>query len=93
LSLFKNIPLGGRRQLQFRVEAYTAFNHTQWSNINTAASFNPVGQQINANFGRVTDTRPPRRLQLGPARQFPGGFPEDSQLDSSSSRPCRLMPT
>jgi hypothetical protein len=65
LSLFKNIPLGGRRQLQFRVEAYNAFNHTQWSNINTAASFNPAGQQINANFGRVTDTRPPRRLQMG----------------------------
>jgi hypothetical protein len=65
LSLFKNIPLGGRRQLQFRVEAYNAFNHTQWSNINVAASFNPAGQQINANFGRVTDTRPPRRLQMG----------------------------
>ncbi len=29
LSLFKRIPLGGSRSLQFRLEAYNAFNHTQ----------------------------------------------------------------
>jgi len=65
VSLFKHVPLGGHRSLQFRLEAYNAFNHTQWSNINTAANFDPQGQQVNANFGRVTDTRAPRRLQMG----------------------------
>lgn len=65
LSLFKNIPLGSdSRRLQFRLEAYNAFNHTQWSSINALANFDPQGRQVNANFGRITDTRPPRRMQM-----------------------------
>jgi hypothetical protein len=65
LSLFKNIPLGGdSRRLQFRLEAYNAFNHTQWSSINASTNFDPQGRQVNANFGRITDTRAPRRMQL-----------------------------
>jgi hypothetical protein len=29
------------------------------------AAFDPQERQVNANFGKVTDTRPPRRIELG----------------------------
>jgi len=64
LSLFKNVPLG-KRILQFRAEAYNAFNHTQWSAVNAEANFDSAGRQVNTNFGRIIDTRPPRRMQMG----------------------------
>ncbi len=63
LSLFKNVPLGGRRRLQFRWEMYNLLNHTQWSAINTNAQFNPTGEQVNANFGKATGARNPRIMQ------------------------------
>ena len=65
LALSKRFPLKSeRRFVQFRAEAYNAFNHTQFAGVNTSASFNPAGQQVNALFGQVTSTRPPRVLQL-----------------------------
>ncbi len=39
ISLFKNVPLGGARRLQFRVELYNAFNSDQWTAVNTNANF------------------------------------------------------
>jgi hypothetical protein len=45
LSVFKNVPLGGRRILQLRIEAFNAFNHTQWSSVNVSANFDPTGAQ------------------------------------------------
>ncbi|HEU4388074.1 MAG TPA: hypothetical protein VFV34_09775, partial [Blastocatellia bacterium] len=40
LSLFKNFPLGkeGGRKLQFRLEVFNAFNHTQFSSINAGTN-------------------------------------------------------
>lgn len=35
LSLFKNIKFTERLSLQFRAEAYNAFNHTQFDNVDT----------------------------------------------------------
>lgn len=65
MSLFKNFPLGSEaRRLQFRVEAYNAWNHTQFSAMDTSARFSPDGKQVNARFGAVTAARPPRQLQL-----------------------------
>jgi hypothetical protein len=32
--------------------------------VNTSASFNPAGQQVNSLFGQVTSTRPPRVFPL-----------------------------
>jgi hypothetical protein len=46
------------------------FNHTQYASIDTTARFNPAGQQINATFGRVTSTRPPRQMQASLRIQF-----------------------
>ena len=31
LSLFKNVPFGEKRKLQFRIEMYNAFNHPSYS--------------------------------------------------------------
>jgi hypothetical protein len=41
LTLFKNIPVGvdSRRYFQFRLEGYNALNATQWTGVNTSATF------------------------------------------------------
>jgi hypothetical protein len=65
LTISKRVPISGeRRYVQFRTEFYNAFNHTQFSGIDTGARFNPQGQQINANFGVYNGARDPRRIQL-----------------------------
>ena len=64
LTLVKNFPIRDRARGQLRWEAYNAFNHTQWSGVNTVATFNPRGQQVNSLFGQVTSARDPRIMQL-----------------------------
>jgi Carboxypeptidase regulatory-like domain len=64
LALSKRFPLHSeKRFLQFRWEAYNAFNHTQYSTLNTTARFDPTGLQTNSLFGQVTATRAPRVMQ------------------------------
>jgi Carboxypeptidase regulatory-like domain/TonB-dependent Receptor Plug Domain len=58
MTIFKNFPIRERVNLQLRFEAYNAFNHTQFSGMNTTAQFNPAnGQQMNAAFGTLTSAR------------------------------------
>ena len=65
ITLFKNIPLAsGRRRLQLRWEIYNVFNHTQFSTVDSAARFDPQGNQVNARFGQVITTRAPRVMQV-----------------------------
>jgi hypothetical protein len=64
LSITKRFPVTERRYFQFRSEFYNAFNHTQFSGIDTGARFDPTGKQIDANFGAYTGARDPRRIQL-----------------------------
>jgi hypothetical protein len=68
LSLFKNFPFGGHRNLQFRLEAYNVLNHTQFQEINRNAQFDPNGTQTNRNFGTAigvsSPTRSARVLQM-----------------------------
>ena len=65
LSVLKDFYIYERLHLQFRAEAYNAFNHTQFSGVNTGAQFNPAGQQVNRLFGQITAARDPRIMQLG----------------------------
>jgi Carboxypeptidase regulatory-like domain/TonB-dependent Receptor Plug Domain len=47
MSLFKNLAIKERAHLQLRLEAYNAFNHTEWGAFNTTITFNGAGQIIN----------------------------------------------
>ena len=58
----KNIRIAERYRFQFRGEFFNAFNHTNFSGIQTG---------LNAsNFGMVTSTHLPRRIQLGAKLYF-----------------------
>jgi len=72
ITFVKRIPLGGEtRSLQFRAEMYNAFNHTQWSAVNTDAVFDlATGEQVNGEFGRVVGTRFSRVIQLALRLEF-----------------------
>jgi hypothetical protein len=64
ISLFKNVRVAEGKEFQLRWEMYNAFNHTQFSTVNSDARFNPAGAQVNANFGKVTAARNERRMQM-----------------------------
>jgi hypothetical protein len=51
-------------RFQFRAEAYNAFNHTQFSALDTGARFDAQGRQVNARFGEFTASRSPRIMQF-----------------------------
>jgi hypothetical protein len=73
ISAFKNVPMGGSRRLQLRVELYNAFNTDQWTGVNTNATFDyTTGALTNANtFGRLNgNTNSARRIQLGAHFRF-----------------------
>ena len=56
ISLFKNIPISESARAQFRMEAFNAFNNTQWTGFRT--TFGGGG------FGSVNAARAARTLQL-----------------------------
>jgi hypothetical protein len=68
LALFKNVPFGGHRAFQLRIEAYNVLNTVQFQDIDRAAVFNAAGVQTKATFGTAVGinnpTRPPRVIQL-----------------------------
>ncbi|HWR54362.1 MAG TPA: hypothetical protein VN428_24860, partial [Bryobacteraceae bacterium] len=72
LSLTKRIPigLGEGRNLQFRSEFYNAFNHTQFSGLDSTARFDQTGAQVNPNFGAFTATRSPRVISFALRLKF-----------------------
>jgi hypothetical protein len=49
-------------EVEFRVESFNAFNHTQFGQ--------PNGNIGSASFGRVTTTRDPRLMQMSLRYQF-----------------------
>lgn len=57
LSAFKNFQVVERLSLQFRVESFNAFNHTQFGT--------PVTNMVSPQFGQVTSARAGRVNQLG----------------------------
>ena len=60
MTLSKTFKPLERLKTEFRADLYNAFNHTQWSGVNTTYT-NAVGN----TFGRVTGAREPRIVQLG----------------------------
>ena len=65
LSITKNFPVFSEsRYFQFRTELYNAFNHTQFSGVDSGARFDPSGNQVNARFGQVTSARNARVMQM-----------------------------
>jgi hypothetical protein len=78
LSLFKSFTLSESRnsRLEFRVETFNTWNHTQFSDISTSLTYS-FNQHFNAylpnkgqNFGQVTAAFDPRILQLGAKLYF-----------------------
>ena len=51
--------------MQFRFEFYNAFNHTQFTGLDTTARFDALGNQINSDLGAFTAADSPRIIQLG----------------------------
>jgi hypothetical protein len=44
---------------------YNAFNHTQFSGVDSTARFNVVsGEQVNTTLGKLTSVRTPRQMQM-----------------------------
>lgn len=64
MGLYKNFAIREHARVQFRWETYNTFNHTQFSNVDTTARFDPAGTQVNARFGQLIATRNPRRMQV-----------------------------
>ena len=78
VSLSKSIPLGGKRRIEARLDAFNALNTVQFSGINSTANFasagsttitnlpyDSAGNLVNRNgFGTVSGVRNPRQLQL-----------------------------
>jgi hypothetical protein len=63
MNLQKRFPVGTeRRAFVVRFEGYNVFNHTEFSGLNTGATFNASQVQINNNFGLPNNTRPARIL-------------------------------
>jgi hypothetical protein len=64
LSLNKEFPIRDQMRFQFRAEAYNAFNHTQFSTIDTTARFDATGKQINSLLSSFTGARSARIMQF-----------------------------
>ena len=63
-TFFKNFPIREPMRLQFRLEMYNAFNHTQFSGVDTTARFDTTGAQVSTTFGQYTSSRLPRQMQM-----------------------------
>ncbi|HXE14413.1 MAG TPA: TonB-dependent receptor [Bryobacteraceae bacterium] len=72
ISLFKNFQLGSNeaRRLQLRFESYNTFNHTQFTDVDSAAIFNANNVQTNSDFGYFTAAALARRLVVGAKLYF-----------------------
>ncbi|MCL5744796.1 MAG: carboxypeptidase regulatory-like domain-containing protein, partial [Acidobacteria bacterium] len=58
-AIFKTFTVREGVRFQFRCELYNAFNHTQFSALDTSPRFDAAGNQLNARFGESTAARNP----------------------------------
>jgi hypothetical protein len=70
MGLQKNVFIGERVKLAFRVEAYNVFNHVSFTGVDTTYTFDTSSSsgtgalKSGTTFGQVNGERGPRRLQL-----------------------------
>ncbi len=66
ISLYRNVRLHERKNLQLRWETYNTFNHTQFSNVSQQAKFASQTDwtQVDPLFLQATASRPSRRMQI-----------------------------
>ena len=64
MTFVKSIPIKEKVRLQFRWEMYNAFNHTQFTGVNTTAQFDAKGNLVNTAFGQLSSARDPRIQQM-----------------------------
>jgi hypothetical protein len=62
LASIKNVKLGEHLKFQLRGEYFNAFNHTNFSGVDSSMN--------DTNFGRVTSAHVPRRIQIGAKLNF-----------------------
>jgi hypothetical protein len=60
MALLKNVRLSESKSLQFRLEGFNAFNHSQFFGAQSVD-----GNIDSANFGQVVSAAPPRLVQVG----------------------------
>ncbi len=84
LALSKEFRVKERVKFEVRVDAFNAFNHTQFNGVNSTANFASPGSTVITNlplnasgaltnlngFGTVNSVRPPRNMQLSARFQF-----------------------
>ena len=74
LSLSKRVYFGTenqRRFLELRLEAFNAFNHTQFSMVSSTDGGSGVSGDINSSkFGRILSASPGRTIQIGAKLNF-----------------------
>ncbi|MGH9629403.1 MAG: hypothetical protein ACRD7E_13870, partial [Bryobacteraceae bacterium] len=64
-SLFKTFQIRERMRLEARGELFNALNTVNYNEPNVSFSPNRQGENVNANFGRITSALDARRMQLG----------------------------
>src|SRR5262249_30558518 len=64
LSAIKDFAIREQMRLQFRAEAYNAFNHSQFSAMDTTARFDANNRQTNTGLSSFTAARSPRIMQF-----------------------------
>ena len=71
LTLMKGFRLWSESShLQFRSEFYNAFNHPNFNSVDTGATFDPSGAQVNSTFGQLNGTRAARIIQFSLRLEF-----------------------
>jgi hypothetical protein len=65
IAIFKNVPLGGTKRLQFRAEIFNFPNHPNLGDPNSSGNANVNIDPASADFGRVLSKTGERNIQLG----------------------------
>ena len=84
--MFKSVRIHGRSQLQVRWEIYNLFNHPQYLDVDRAARFDALGNQVNADEYRRRARQWQRDIDAL------NGMPAIEQPAANSEWPAHLPP-